>query len=175
MLAFVGAGLIGNWQAIGHKDPCSNYNEQNVTVTLSSNTSLHQQWCETLRNSSHQCFWNQQSHITGEFCNTCREKCLSKHTNINFYQFTIGILLIASVTRLVFVLVSAITSDIAPVTSQVYYYNIMVTAGSYITYTPHQYSTQLYHIKPYPISVHFQIYTCYVWKFIFLTADVYNI
>ena len=120
VLAFVGAGLIGNWQAIGHEDPCSDYNEQNITVPLSSNTSLHQQWCETLRNSSYQCFWNQQSHITGEFCNTCREECLSKHTTIIFfYQFTVGILLIISVTPLVFVLVSAIASDIAPVTSQV--------------------------------------------------------
>lgn len=115
VLAFVGAGLMGNWQAIGHEDPCSNWN---VSVTLSSNTSLHQEWCETLRNSSHQCFWNQQSPITGEFCNTCRGDCLSKQT-INFYQFSVGILLIASVSRLVFVLVSAIASDIAPVTSQV--------------------------------------------------------
>ena len=39
----------------------------------------------------------------------------------------------------------------------------MVMAGLYIAYTPHQYST--YYVSC-PIRVYFQIYTCYVWKFI---------
>lgn len=139
VLVFVGAGLIGDWQAIGHKNPCSNYMtgamkygnasgivviEENITIT--SNASLHQEWCEGLSNSSDECSWNPQSHITGEFCNTCRKSCLSKHYTINFYQFTFGILVLAFVTPLAFIVVSAIASDIAPVSSQVHTIYIMI-------------------------------------------------
>ena len=91
-------------------------------LNSTSNSSIYEQLveqCEALSSSSHQCFWNPKSHITGEFCNTCLPTCLSKQTTINFYQFTIGILLICFATPLGYVLIFAIASDIAPVDSQV--------------------------------------------------------
>ena len=88
-------------------------------LNSTSNSSLYVEQCEALSSSSHQCFWNPKSHITGEFCNTCLPTCLSKQTTINFYQFTVGILLISFATPLWFVLISAMSSDIASVDSQV--------------------------------------------------------
>ena len=136
---------MGDWQAIGH-DPCSSDSNTSTNSTSSSDligidvdsvlssglmtdelnstfsSNLYQQLverCEALSSSSHQCFWNPKSRITGEFCNTCLPTCLSKQTTINFYQFTVGILLISFATPLGFVLLSAISSDIASVDSQV--------------------------------------------------------
>ena len=91
-------------------------------LNSTSNSSLYEQLveqCEALSSSSHQCFWNPKSHITGEFCNTCLPTCLSKQTTINFPQYTIGILLISFATPIGYVLIFAIASDIAPVDSQV--------------------------------------------------------
>ena len=138
---------MGDWQAFGHEDPClsvSDYSHLNVSTNTSelmkasvdddisggldlnttSNSSPHPEPvrnCEVLSSSGHQCFWNPQSRITGDFCNTCLPVCLSKQTTINFYQFTLGIALISFATPLSHILVSAIASDIASVTSQVYY------------------------------------------------------
>ena len=134
VLVFSGSLLIGDWQAIGREDPClSDYSHPCIINTSSSglmsddvnttsNLSLHQEQvrcCEALSSSGHQCFWNPRSRITGHCCNTCHRICLSKQTTITFYQFTLGIALISFATPLAFVLVSAIASDIAPVTSQV--------------------------------------------------------
>ena len=90
----------------------------------SSNSSDYQQMidsacCEAQSSSGHQCFWNPESRITGEFCNTCHRECLSKKTSINFYQFTAGVLLVSLATPLGFVFISAITSDFTPLHSQV--------------------------------------------------------
>ena len=146
-LALVGSILMGDWQTIG-RDPCSlDGNLQLNTSTNStnssdlihgvsvdsvlssglmtdelnstSNSSLYVERCDALSSSSHQCFWNPMSRITGEFCNTCLPTCLSEQTTINFYQFTVGILLISFAAPLGFVLISAMSSDIASVDSQV--------------------------------------------------------
>ena len=90
----------------------------------SSNSSDYQQMinstcCEAQSSSSHQCFWNPESRITGEFCNMCHRECLSKKTSINFYQFTAGVLLVSLATPLGFIFISAITSDFTPLHSQV--------------------------------------------------------
>ena len=91
-------------------------------LNSTSNSSLYEQLvesCEALSSSSHQCFWNPKSRITGEFCNTCLPTCLSKQTTINFYQFSAGMLLISLATPLEYVVVSAITSDVTATDSQV--------------------------------------------------------
>ena len=75
--------------------------------------------CEAQSSSGHQCFWNPQSRVTGEFCNTCLPVCLSQQTTVNFYQFTVGTLLLSVSAPLGFVFISAITSDITSVESQV--------------------------------------------------------
>ena len=91
-------------------------------LNFTSNSSVYEQLiksCEALSTSSHQCFWNPKSRVTGQFCNTCLPTCLSKQTAINFYQFSAGILLIALATPLEYVVVSAITSDMTATDSQV--------------------------------------------------------
>ena len=67
-------------------------------ISSSSNSSLNNWWvesCEALSSSSHQCFWNPKSRITGEFCNTCHKTCYSEQKSLNFYQFSLGMSLIA--------------------------------------------------------------------------------
>ena len=92
-------------------------------LNSTSNLSLYRQLvedCDALSSSSHQCYWNPESHITGEFCNTCLPTCLSKQTTIDFSQYTVGILLISFAIPLGYVLTFAVASDIASVDSQVY-------------------------------------------------------
>ena len=133
LCGLVGSVLVADWQSIG-QDPCMSLNATDSTVcdsALSSgmdeicsngtnNSSLYQhlvESCEALSSSSHQCFWNPMSRITGIFCNTCFRVCLSREKSINFYQFSLGILLLALSAPRVFV--SAITSEITSVDSQV--------------------------------------------------------
>ena len=147
----VGAVLIGDWQAIiddpcslaplNTSEPCDTENgssfpglSSNISIASgsieddclnsTSNSSLYQQLvesCEALSNSSHQCFWNPKSRITGEFCNTCLPTCLSKQASLNIYQFSLGVVLICLSGPLGFVFTSAVTSDITSVESQVHY------------------------------------------------------
>ena len=117
---------MGDWQAIG-QDPCTTGIDYDAIssehMNATSNSSLYQQWlesCEALSNSSHQCFWNPKSRITGEFCNTCLRTCLSEQKSTNFYQFSLGVLLVSLTAPLCFVYIPAITSAITSVESQVY-------------------------------------------------------
>ena len=155
MLGLVGSVLMGDWQTIGRDSCSPDGNLQLNTSTNStnssdmigidvdsvrssglmtdelnstSNSSIYEQLvesCEALSTSSHQCFWNPESDITGEFCNTCLPTCLSKQTTINFPQYTIGILLISFATPIGYVLIFAVASDIAPVDSQVLWHTVI--------------------------------------------------
>ena len=95
----------------------------------SSNSNLHSQWvesCEALSSSSHQCFWNPKSRITGEFCNTCDTACYSEQKSFNFYQFSAGVMLICLSGALAFVFISSITSAYTPVDHQVSYFLFII-------------------------------------------------
>ena len=141
LFALIGSVLVADWQSIG-QDPCTSFNssatasevydptlgfssgiqEEYSNGTSNSSTSFYDQLvtgCEALSSSSHQCFWNPQSRITGDICNTCFRVCLSREKSINLYQFSLGVLLLALSAPLGFVFVSAITSDITSVDSQV--------------------------------------------------------
>ena len=88
----------------------------------SSNSSLHNWWvesCEALSSSSHHCFWNPKSRITGEFCNTCHTACYSERKSFNIYQFSFGVLLVRLASALGFVSISAIASAYTPTDHQV--------------------------------------------------------
>ena len=143
----VGSILVGDWQALSYtgREPCSSAgaNATNTTGTLANNTepedtvwplsasgsppdsnsSDYQQLlvesCEAQSSSSHQCFWNPESRVTGEFCNTCHRECLSREASINFYQFSAGMFLIALASPLMNIVISAITSDVTAIDSQV--------------------------------------------------------
>ena len=130
--------VFGDWQSIGH-DPCYRNTEQlqndsencsNSTIEESAclddpalnSTSVLQQFvncCEEFSSSNDQCYWNRQSRVTGEYCYTCLDVCLSKQKSYNIYQFSIGALLLCISCGLGYVFVSAIASDITSVNSQV--------------------------------------------------------
>ena len=137
----VGSVLIGDWQAVNPviDEPCSSASFPGLSSNISiaaesienncsnstSNSSLYQQLvesCGALSSSSHQCFWNPKSRVTGEFCNTCLPTCLSEQASLNIYQFGLGVVLICLSAPLGFVFTSAVTSDITSVESQVHYY-----------------------------------------------------
>ena len=113
----------------------------------SSNSSLLSQWvesCEALSNSSHQCFWNPKSRITGEFCNTCDAVCYSEQKSFNFIQFSAGVMLICLASSLGFVFISSISSAYTPVDHQVSYFlcitvkelnNYIKIVLNYVSYT----------------------------------------
>ena len=91
-------------------------------ISSSSNSSLHSWWvesCEALSSSSHQCFWNPKSRITGEFCNTCHTACYSEQKSLNFYQFSAGVLLVCLASAMGFIFISAITSSYTQIDHQV--------------------------------------------------------
>ena len=138
---------MGDWQTINGNSSCSSAavndphdelssntstNAESIEDMLSnstSNSSLYQQLvenCEALSSSSHQCFWNSKSRVTGEFCNTCLSTCLSEQASLNFYQFGLGVVLICISGPLGFVFISAITSDVTSVESQVHYYAVIL-------------------------------------------------
>jgi len=89
-----------------------------INVTSNFSQTLVER-CEALSSSSYQCFWNPNSRITGEFCNTCHASCHSQQKSSNFYQFSAGVLLLALAGSLGFVFISAIASGYTPVESQV--------------------------------------------------------
>ena len=75
--------------------------EDNVDLTscLSpSRNTTNQSICVCQAFSSvagYNCFWNQVSRITGEFCERCPPTCLSEAYSLNFVQLIIGLLLFA--------------------------------------------------------------------------------
>ena len=151
IMAFAGAALVGDWQAIGH-DPCSSadlgplntstngsvLNENDFTNSNGSGVemlfsgsgideqdSLHQHYvdkCQAMSTSSHQCFYNPTSRVTGEYCNTCLPRCLSEQRSLNFYQYCVGVLLLSFAAPLGYVFNSAIASDLTQLKSQVIVY-----------------------------------------------------
>ena len=124
----VGSLLFGDWQAISH-DPCTSmkYNDyyHNSSITgsgeteFSTNNSQLVYICEAFSGSGDKCFWNPQSRVTGEFCNTCATSCLSQQKSLDIYQFSAGGALLAMSATLGFVVASAIASDVAGDGSQV--------------------------------------------------------
>ena len=133
VVSLVGCALIGDWQAIttaAESEPCSLYssmiNETNVPhlICESANITGFQNEvdsCQAQSTSGHQCFWNPQSRVTGEYCSTCLSTCLSHQTSLNFYQFSLGVVLLTSGSLLLYVLVPALASDTTPPNNQVIY------------------------------------------------------
>ena len=137
-VALCGSLLLGDWQSIGRDTTCSitntttgalleDFNDfstngegsgsQVAQLGLIQATLYANESCEG--NSPQDCFWNPVSRITGEECNTCLPACLSRSKSLCFYQFSVGVLMLAIATPLIFVFVSIIASDIMPVGSQV--------------------------------------------------------
>ena len=134
LMALIGSILIGDWQSLS-SDPCSRFTQFNSTyenITSSTELDINSSYysnssfldmtvekCEALSNSDHQCFWNPLSRVTGRVCVECPQSCLSQQASLNFYQFTVGVFLVSLAAPLLYIIQSAITTDITPVKSQV--------------------------------------------------------
>ena len=116
IISLIGCTLASDWQAFSG-DPCSS-----LTFNSTNSTNATHAWiedCEALSTDTHQCFWNPQSRVTGDYCNTCLPVCLSLQTSLNFYQFSIGVLLMAVAATLQFIFNLALVSDITQKRHQV--------------------------------------------------------
>ena len=102
--------------------PISSVEDKNSSNTTSSELSHYNRLvedCKSLSSADDTCYWNQQSLVTGHFCSICLRTCLSKRATLNFYQFSVGVLLLSIAGPLTFVFVSAVASEITTVESQV--------------------------------------------------------
>ena len=176
LCALTGSAFIADWQAIRlSHDPCSSatsnssidhsilndsYNEsynigdlfsnETLASEVSNTSSLYLELlegCIAQSTSSDHCFWNPQSRVTGDFCNSCVSSCLSEQKSLNFVQFIIGALLVASSASLGFVFISAVTSEITSIESQVYifFHNFFVTCAIYIRVAINNHFESHYH------------------------------
>ena len=143
IVILIGYTLICDWQAIRREDPCDLPLFDNGTIDASeaptSPSSFENitrfDWnvdnCELRNVSGDDCFWNPLSRVTGDHCHTCHHGCLSKQLSLNFYQYAIGVLLVAIGATLHFVFNLALSSDIFPPENQVktlsFSYTIMST------------------------------------------------
>ena len=132
-LCLVGCALLSDWQAIkDDENVCPSFNSSayqcgdfilgEKETNNQTEHALHPCWqkgYEAQSSSDHLCFWNPQSRVTGECCTTCREACLSHQTSLNFYQFNVGVILVAVGSRIVYVFHLALVSDFVSVESQV--------------------------------------------------------
>ena len=146
VISLCGCALISDWQAISYSDSCSNETNmsalsaclpdsinltENVeSINLTENVEsinltefqLRQfcvEKCETRSTSGQHCFWNPQSRVNGDHCNTCRPTCLSQEASLNFYQFNVGVFLTAMGSILGFIFNNALNSDITSANNQV--------------------------------------------------------
>jgi hypothetical protein len=121
IITLVGCVLISDWQAI-RGDPChSSFSNAASAYNTTSGYNGTQQLVDTCMaqsNSSHKCFWNPQSRITGDYCDTCEPSCLTLQTSLNFYQFNVGVFLTAIGALLGFIYNNALNSDVTSAKKQ---------------------------------------------------------
>ena len=129
VLEIPGSGnLNDSYPSLGERDSSvpSSVDMENGIWNCSNVSSGHQSHyeqivdtCESLSTDDDRCFWNQQSQVTGEFCNACLPTCLSRRATLDFFQFSAGVLCMSVAAPLGFVFVSAVASEITSVESQV--------------------------------------------------------
>ena len=137
VISLCGCALISDWQALSYRDSCSFPSQTSNETDMSA---LSEPWdgssglldginltkfqlnvekCETRSTSGQHCFWNPQSRVTGDYCNTCRQTCLSQEASLNFYQFNVGVFLTAMGSILGYIFNNALTSDVTSERNQV--------------------------------------------------------
>ncbi len=118
MCSTIGVLILVDWQSLGG-DPCVAFNLTSEE-SIYGNASDASYYCELFGvESGYECFWNPESRITGDYCERCRQVCLSKSHTLNLVQFIAGMLLLAMSMGPGRVLVATIASDIADGNSQV--------------------------------------------------------
>ena len=138
LMIIVGSVVISDWQSIG-EDPCSAVTQEDVyraareanqtaaaasdeVITETSDTKLFRsvvELCEAASTDEYHCYWNQDSQITGEYCNECYAVCRSTEMSLNFLQFCVGISLLAICIPISNIIITVIASDAVPLEFQV--------------------------------------------------------
>ena len=117
-----GATLMSDWQAIG-SDPC--HLESTQELDNAGSTSVNDTLQEHLHlndlcvSQSGECYWNQDSLLTGTFCFLCRPVCRSKSMTINIIQFCIGVVAVHLSALIGWTTVVGIATDCTPTRLQV--------------------------------------------------------
>ena len=84
-----------------------------VALCPTNNTLLCLSMKECLNHSGppEECFWNQNSRVTGIFCDECVKLCRSRRTSLNFVQLLIGLLIFSPSFPIMRTVLSVLVSD----------------------------------------------------------------
>ena len=84
-----------------------------VALCPTNNTALCLSMKECLNHSGppEECFWNQNSRVTGIFCEECVKLCRSHRTSLNFVQLLIGLLLFTPACPISRITLTILASD----------------------------------------------------------------
>ena len=111
-----GTLIMTDWQSL-RGDPCNQFNAsylpQEYDGIFDSHNSSESYFCEQYGNSSYNCFWNPVSRITGDYCERCRQVCLSSEYSLNFIQLVVGMILLIICMSNARLLVTTIASDVS--------------------------------------------------------------
>ncbi len=85
-----------------------------IDVLCLGNASDASYYCQLFGvESGNECFWNPESRITGDYCERCRQVCLSKSHTLNLVQLLFGLGMTSFSVIPGRVLASTMISDIA--------------------------------------------------------------
>ena len=96
----------------------SDFNFQEIDPPMTNFSDLAD-ICIAGSSESHECYWNPQSRITGQFCSLCRTICRSESMSVNFVQFSLGMSLITVASLLIWMAVLAAATDCTAKDAQV--------------------------------------------------------
>ena len=84
-----------------------------VALCPTNNTLLCLSMRECLNHSGppEECFWNQNSRVTGIFCDECVKLCRSRRSSLNFVQLLIGLLLFTPACPITRITLTILASD----------------------------------------------------------------
>lgn len=85
------------------------------SLTFTNSVTDEQTTCESNKN----CYWNQNSIITGEYCADCLQSCNSRSSSIHFSQVCIGLFLVALSSLMGHFIIFPILTKITPTQIQV--------------------------------------------------------
>ena len=107
------------WLWVDNDNNTDVWDTDNTSSSLGLELLVDLELCDSQSTSSHQCFWNPKSRVTGEHCTTCRPVCLSTQKSINFIQFSAGVFILTILLQPGLVFYSVVTSNITKKRHQV--------------------------------------------------------
>ncbi len=109
-----GTVLASDWQAIG-EDPCTLSDS-----ILPNSTQLFEpphtqsELKDVCLSQNGDCYWNQDSELTGTYCSLCRSVCRSNLKTINLVQFCVAVVLIHQSGLIGWTVILGVATDCTP-------------------------------------------------------------